>query len=148
MLRTVRNLSGEVDLFIFAAAVSDFRVANPPSQKIKRTGNTLALPLIENPDIAQAIGFTKRPGQVTVGFAAETNDIESNALGKMARKHLDAIVANDVANPRIGFDRDENEVTVYLRDGSRVQVTRRPKSDVAREIINAVIPMINSAAAS
>jgi phosphopantothenoylcysteine decarboxylase/phosphopantothenate--cysteine ligase len=142
MLGKVKSISEGVDLFIFAAAVSDFRVANPPSQKIKRTGNSLTLPLVENPDIAQAIGHLKNPHQVSVGFAAETQDLESNAISKMNRKKLDAIVANDVANPRIGFDRNENEVTIYLRDGSKVQVSRRPKAEVAREIFAAIVPLI------
>lgn len=139
MLRTVRNLASAVDIFIFAAAVSDFRAANPPTQKIKRTGNSLALPLVENPDIAQAISYGKRPGQITVGFAAETNDLETQALAKLARKHLDAIVANDVTNPRIGFDSEENEVTIFLRDGTRISVSRRSKGDVAREIFDAIL---------
>lgn len=142
MLAAVKALAPQVDLFIFAAAVTDFRVANPVSQKIKRTGNSLALPLIENPDIAQAVGCIKKPGQVSVGFAAETQDVEQNALGKMARKHLDAIVANDVANPRIGFERDENEVTVYLRTGERRHISRRPKTEVAREIFEALTGLL------
>lgn len=148
MLNKVRSLVEGVSIFVFAAAVSDFRVANPPEQKIKRTGNSMTLPLIENPDIAQAIGHIKQPTQLTVGFAAETNDMEANAVGKMNRKKLDAIVANDVANPRIGFDRDENEVTIYLRNGARVQVSRRPKSDVAREIFDCVISLFSEPAAS
>lgn len=144
MLRTVRSLADEVNIFIFAAAVSDFRVANPPSQKIKRTGNTISLPLVENPDIAQAIGYAKRPGQVTIGFAAETSDLETNAVGKMQRKHLDAIVANNVADSRIGFDRDDNEVTVFLCDGQQVTISRRPKSEVARQIFEAILPMVKA----
>jgi phosphopantothenoylcysteine decarboxylase/phosphopantothenate--cysteine ligase len=141
MLRVVKGLEDKIDVFVFAAAVSDFRVANPVGQKIKRTGNSIALPLVENPDIAQAVGCSKRPGQITVGFAAETNDMETNALSKMARKKLDAIVANDVANPRIGFDRDENEVAIYLRSGARRFVSRRKKSEVAREVFDAIIEL-------
>lgn len=145
MLKAVQSLAPEVDLFIFAAAVSDFRVASPPARKIKRTGNSLSLPLVENPDIAQLVGMSKRDNQVTVGFAAETNDMEANALGKMERKRLDAIVANDVADPRIGFDRDENEVTVYMRTGQSVPVSRRPKPEVAREILTLVLPLLSPA---
>jgi phosphopantothenoylcysteine decarboxylase/phosphopantothenate--cysteine ligase len=139
MLTAVRALAQQVDIFVFCAAVSDFRVVSPPTQKIKRTGNALSLTLIENPDIAQAVGVSKRPGQITVGFAAETNDLEGNATAKMHRKHLDAIVANDVANPRIGFEQDENEVTIYLRTGEKRFVPRSPKATVAREVFEAVL---------
>lgn len=144
MLRTVQSLAQDVDIFVFAAAVSDFKIASAPSQKIKRTGNNLSLPLVENPDIAQAVGYSKQPGQITVGFAAETNDMEQNALTKLERKHLDAIVANNVSDPRIGFDRDDNEVTIYLRGGQRVHVSRRPKTEVARDIFSAIVQILNS----
>jgi phosphopantothenoylcysteine decarboxylase/phosphopantothenate--cysteine ligase len=142
MLRVVKSLADTVDIFVFAAAVSDFRVASPTETKIKRTGNAFTLALVENPDIAQAIGCAKRTGQVTVGFAAETEDIETNALEKMTRKHLDVIVANDVANPRIGFDRADNEVTIYLKDGARIHVSQRAKSAVAQEIFDAILKLM------
>lgn len=146
MLRVVRSLAETADIFVFAAAVSDFRVANPPGQKIKRTGNSFVLQLIENPDIAQAVGCIKRPDQVTVGFAAETHDLEINAVGKMERKHLDAIVANDVANPRIGFDKTENEATMYLRNGSSCFISKRPKPAVAREIFEIITQIVKDRA--
>jgi glyoxylase-like metal-dependent hydrolase (beta-lactamase superfamily II) len=142
MLRAVRDLAPTIDVFVFAAAVSDFRVESPPTHKIKRTGNSLTLPLIENPDIAQAIGCIKERGQITVGFAAETEDLERNALAKLERKRLDLIVANNVSNPRIGFDRDVNEVTIYGRDGSRRHISERPKSDVAFEVFEAVLGLL------
>lgn len=139
MLSAVKSFADGVDIFVFCAAVSDFRVVNPPTQKIKRTGNSITLTLVENPDIAHAIGCHKKPGQLTIGFAAETDDLETHALGKMERKRLDAIVANDVANPRIGFESDSNEVTIYLRDGSRVFVPHADKSEVARRIFEVVV---------
>ncbi|AXA35327.1 MAG: bifunctional phosphopantothenoylcysteine decarboxylase/phosphopantothenate synthase [Candidatus Sumerlaea chitinivorans] len=142
MLHAVQRLAAEADIFVFAAAVSDYRVAERTPQKIKRSGNSLVLHLIENPDIAQAIGCHKKPWQITVGFAAETEEMEANALAKMAKKHLDAIVANDVADPRIGFDRDENEVTIYLRTGERRFVSRRPKSEIAKEIFDAILDLV------
>ena len=121
--------------------MSDFRVHKPVDKKIKRTGNSLVLPLVENPDIAQAIGMRKREGQITIGFAAETDDLETNAISKLNRKRLDAIVANDVANPRIGFESDDNEVTIYLRDGSKRFISRRPKDEVARAVLDVVVEL-------
>ncbi len=135
MLEAVQALADRADVFIFAAAVSDFRVAQPINRKIKRTGNSISLPLIENPDIAAAIGTRKRPNQVTIGFAAETHDLEKHAVEKLRRKRLDAIVANDVTDPNIGFESDENEVTLYLQSGDKRFISRRPKVDVARAVI-------------
>ncbi|MCX7625163.1 MAG: bifunctional phosphopantothenoylcysteine decarboxylase/phosphopantothenate synthase [Candidatus Sumerlaeaceae bacterium] len=142
MLLAVEALRDKADVFIFAAAVSDFRVDRRIEQKIKRTGNSLTLELVENPDIAQAIGAKKRPDQVSVGFAAETHDVEANALCKMSRKRLDAIVANDVANPRIGFESDDNEVTIYVQNGDKRFISRRPKEDVARAVMEVVVELL------
>jgi phosphopantothenoylcysteine decarboxylase/phosphopantothenate--cysteine ligase len=139
MLKTVEQLQAEVDVFIFAAAVGDFRVGSYIAQKIKRTGNSISLPLVENPDIAQSIGYRKRPEQVTVGFAAETDDLEANATGKMERKKLDVIVANDVSAEGTGFASDENAVTLYFQSGKQVQISRRSKDAVAREIFEALL---------
>ena len=138
MLSAVKALADSIDIFIFCAAVSDFRVANPPTHKMKRTGNSISLTLIENPDIAHSIGCQKKPGQITVGFAAETDDMEQHALGKLERKRLDAIVANDVANPRIGFESDSNEVTIYVRDGRKIFVPHAAKSEIAHRIFEAI----------
>jgi len=148
MLRIVQELEQQVDLFIFAAAVSDFRVAQPVHQKIKRTGNSISLPLIENPDISQVIGFAKRPNQVTIGFAAETNDLEANATAKLERKNLDAIVANNVADPQIGFGSDQNEATIYFRNAEPKKVARSSKDEVAAAILDAVTPLLKVAQAS
>jgi phosphopantothenoylcysteine decarboxylase/phosphopantothenate--cysteine ligase len=139
MLRAVSDLQPQADILIFAAAVGDFRAAHPVTSKIKRTGNSISLPLIENPDIAQTIGRAKRPGQMTVGFAAETNDLQANAQAKLERKNLDAIIANNVADERIGFQSTENEVTIFFRNGHQVHVPRQDKRAVARAIIDALL---------
>lgn len=143
----VMRLAPGADILVFAAAVSDFRVESAPAQKIKRTGNSLTLPLIENPDISQAVGATKRAGQITVGFAAETDNLEQNALGKMDKKKLDMIVANNVSNPRIGFERDVNAVTIYQRGRDPILVSERPKQEVAVEVFNAIAGLAAQASA-
>jgi len=135
MLSKVQELKNECNLFIFAAAVGDFRPAQSIQQKIKRTGNSITLPLVENPDIAQSVGFSKNAGQITIGFAAETNDHETNAQSKIERKHLDAIVINDVSNPEIGFSSENNEVKIALASGEIFNVSKRSKEDVAFEIL-------------
>lgn len=138
MHQKVLELKGGTDIFVFVAAVGDFRPANPIGQKIKRTGNSITLPLVENPDIAQAIGREKTPGQITVGFAAETDDIENNALAKLQRKNLDFVILNDVSNAEIGFNSDENEVQIIDAKGERRHVPKTSKENVAYEILSAV----------
>lgn len=142
MMSALRKVQEKGDIFIFAAAVGDFRPAQNINRKIKRTGNSITLPLVENPDIAQAIGYEKKAGQVTIGFAAETNDHELNALSKLERKRLDAIVINDVGNADIGFNSDENEVRIATAGQPTVEVSRRPKAEVAYEVMETALKLL------
>ncbi len=142
MLTAVQELKNDSNILIFAAAVGDFRPAQSINRKIKRTGNSISLPLVENPDIAQAVGFTKQPGQITIGFAAETNDLEAHGHAKLERKHLDAIVINDVSNPAIGFNSAENEVKIITVNGLTLDVSQRSKEDVAYEIFETAAQLI------
>lgn len=104
-----------------AAAVGDYRARDRSDRKIKREGReTVSVELEQNPDIAAEVGRRKRPGQVLIGFAAETDDLLENARAKMERKGLDLIVANDVLAPGCGFGTDTNTVRVLSRDGERV----------------------------
>ena len=101
-----------------AAAVGDYRAKNPAAHKIKREGReTVSIELEQNPDIAAEVGRRKRPGQVLIGFAAETDDLLKNARAKMDRKGLDLILANDVSAPGCGFGTDTNTVRVLSREG-------------------------------
>ncbi|HKI98664.1 MAG TPA: bifunctional phosphopantothenoylcysteine decarboxylase/phosphopantothenate--cysteine ligase CoaBC [bacterium] len=104
------------DALIFAAAVSDYRVRNPSEHKIKRGEHpTLDLKLESNPDIAAESGGRKKPGQVTVVFAAESQDLMANAQRKLNAKHADLVVANDITEPGSGFDSRQNRVTLLRR---------------------------------
>jgi len=93
-------------------------VEHPADQKIKKqNGEGLTLTLIENPDVAKAVGQQKKPGQVLVGFAAETQQVTENAVAKLHKKNLDMIVANDVTAEGAGFGVDTNIVTLITGDG-------------------------------
>ena len=106
------------DIVIQAAAPADYRVEHPADQKIKKqNGVGLTLTLIENPDVAKAVGQQKKPGQVLVGFAAETQQVTENAVAKLHKKNLDMIVANDVTAEGAGFGVDTNIVTLITGDG-------------------------------
>ena len=107
----------EQDIIIQSAAPADYRPVERAEQKIKKEkGQPLHLTLVENEDIAAAVGRNKRKGQILVGFAAETENLLDNASGKLHRKNLDMIVANDVTRPGAGFDVDTNIVTLITEN--------------------------------
>ena len=132
---------GEQDIIVQAAAPADYRVEHPAAQKLKkRAGEPLVLTLVENPDIAKAVGERKRPGQVLVGFAAETRDLLANAKGKLAGKNLDLIVANDVTAEGAGFGTDTNLVTLITREGETA-LPLMSKREVAGRIWDAAMTL-------
>ncbi len=123
---------------IMAAALADFRPVTFQSQKIKKR-NQLILKLRRTPDVLKMIAKVKRQDQFTVGFAAETHDLLKHATQKLVKKHLDLIVANDVANPKIGFGSDNNQVTLIRRGHSPVKTQIAAKSKIAQVILKTVI---------
>lgn len=131
----VLEVAAGADIVIAAAAVADYRPRDVAADKIKKTGDdSLQLELVKNPDIIAAVAAL--PGnRLVVGFAAETRDLERYARDKLERKGLDAIIANDVSAPGIGFDSDSNAATLYARDGSVVQFDQRSKSQLARDVV-------------
>jgi phosphopantothenoylcysteine decarboxylase/phosphopantothenate--cysteine ligase len=130
-------------IVIKAAAVADYAPASAAGRKIKKESSaTLTLELMRSRDILAAVAAaTPRP--FIVAFAAETDSVEANAREKLARKNADLIVANDVADPSIGFDSDENEVLVIARDGSATKIARAPKTVVADKILDLVIRLVS-----
>jgi phosphopantothenoylcysteine decarboxylase/phosphopantothenate--cysteine ligase len=124
------------DALFMAAAVADYVPLARPS-KLKRSGAPLTLTLDEGPDILAELG-RERAERLLVGFAAETDDLLAHAREKLARKRLDFIVANDVSQAGIGFDADDNEVTVIDRSGTAHRVPRGSKREVAEAILDRV----------
>jgi phosphopantothenoylcysteine decarboxylase/phosphopantothenate--cysteine ligase len=128
----------ETDALLMAAAVSDYRPGVTEAQKIKRGPEAITLPLAMNPDILKEMSLQKTR-QVVVGFAAETHDLETEALRKMQEKKLDMIVANDVNKPGSGFQVDTNEVTIIDRDGWLVRLPLITKEEVAERVLDRVV---------
>jgi phosphopantothenoylcysteine decarboxylase/phosphopantothenate--cysteine ligase len=120
------------DLFVGAAAVADFRPAEPASEKIKKGTAELSVRLVRNPDILAEVAALAS-GPFTVGFAAETERVEEYALGKLSDKRLDMIAANRVGGEQGGFEREENALTV-LWPGGRRELPMTTKSRLAREL--------------
>ena len=145
MCQAVLERQGEQDALILAAAVSDYRVKTYSQRKIKREGkDTLTLELEQNPDIAARVGERKRPGQVLVVFAAESEDIAANAAKKLHRKHADLVVANDITEAGSGFASAENRVTL-IRAGHEARPVALPLMDkhaVSRRILAEVAELL------
>lgn len=126
----------DCDIFIGSAAVADYRPAKIAEQKIKKSTTTMTIELVRNPDIiADVSKHPQRP--FTIGFAAETQDVESYARGKLEKKNLDLIIANDVSNTDIGFDSDDNAVSVIWDDG-QVSFPLASKQQLARSLIKEI----------
>lgn len=129
------------DIVIQAAAPADYRAKEIAPQKIKKSGGAdMVIELTENPDVAATLGKEKRADQTFVGFAAETNDVLVHAQGKLVKKNLDMIVANDVTVPGAGFDVNTNIVTLITRE----EVMSLPlllKDEVADRILSAVLAL-------
>lgn len=132
--------SGEfpgADLLLMAAAPADFRPASPAGEKITRSSGELSLDLVATDDVLAELASRRRPGQVLVGFAAETSaDRIERSRGKLEAKGLDMVVCNDVSGTETGFDSERNAVTLVTPSGSR-EVSARPKREVAEAVLEA-----------
>lgn len=133
MLRECLALTPACDIFIACAAVADYRPAEIAGQKIKKGAERITLELQRNPDILATVSASPT-APFSVGFAAETTDVLAHARDKLERKGLDMIVANDVSDTAIGFNSENNAVTVLWREGSR-ELQQASKAAIARELI-------------
>ena len=125
------------DAVILCAAVADYRVENVTDKKIKREKDAApVLRLTPNPDIARAVGQAKRPDQVTVGFALETDNESVNAQSKLERKNLNFIVMNSLRDKDAGFQVDTNKVTIFTDRGEEIEGTCKSKRAVAHDIVD------------
>jgi phosphopantothenoylcysteine decarboxylase/phosphopantothenate--cysteine ligase len=131
------------DVVIMAAAVSDFRPKAPSDTKLSKSDGLPELVLEPTPDILRELGARRRPGQVLVGFAAETGDPVDKAAAKLAAKGVDLMVANDVSAPGVGFDHDTNAVTVLGADGTRLEVGLSSKRQVAEAVLDCVVTLLD-----
>lgn len=135
----------DADIVIGAAAVADYRVEHPPTEKHKRDGDGLTLTLVENPDIIAEVGLRKRDGQLVVGFAAETNDLEMNAASKLKRKNLDLIVGNEVGCADSGFGTDTVKAILLSAAGDTEALPLISKQQLAETLMDRLVAMRNAA---
>jgi phosphopantothenoylcysteine decarboxylase/phosphopantothenate--cysteine ligase len=144
MLEACLPLFDEVDGAILAAAVADYMPEVILEQKQKKSDDNWALQLVKTPDIALALGSRKREGQWLVGFALETNDELKNAKSKLERKNLDLIVLNSLRDEGAGFGTDTNKITLIWRGNKTREFGLKAKSDVARDIADAIVELIHA----
>lgn len=134
---------GDSDVVIASAAVSDFRPKKSSPFKAKKEEAELKVELCRNPDILAELGKRKKKGQILVGFAAETHDLQAEALKKLQKKNLDMICANDVSKPGQGFGSDQNEMKLFLKDGKTFELPLSSKHALARCILEQVEIMLS-----
>jgi len=139
MYRACNDYFDTADITIMAAAVADYTVADPASQKIKKESGELVLTLKRTKDILKSLGQRKKAGQVLVGFALETNNEKDNALGKLHSKNADIIVLNSLNDPGAGFGADTNKITLFDKSGKEFHFDTMPKPEVAKQIIDTLI---------
>lgn len=145
MFEACRHVIGEVDVAVFNAAVSDFTPAEISASKVKRGGDEWTIRLRPTVDIAATLGKEKKEKQIFVGFALETDDELRHAGEKLHRKNLDLIVLNTLRDEGAGFGTDTNRVTVIDRSGSMTESGLRMKRQVADDLVERVIKMIDNA---
>lgn len=138
MLRQTDALFGPCDVLIMTAAVSDWRPKVVHPQKLKKDGAGLTVEFEPVPDILATLAQRRRPDQLLVGFAAETENIEANALAKLDRKGIDLVAANSVAGPEGAFGNEMNRLILLGRDGFRQPLGPAPKAAVATQLIAAL----------
>ena len=131
-----------MDVAILSAAVADYKPAHLANEKIKKKESTLTLELVKTKDILKTMGAEKRPGQLLVGFALETNNEREYALNKLTSKNADIIVLNSLNDEGAGFGHDTNKVTIYEKDGNEITFDRKPKQQVARDIVDRIVKML------
>lgn len=140
MLEAVNTVTHDADVCILAAAVADYMPSQQHEGKLKKTevGNAMNIALQQTPDILASLGAHKRPGQILVGFALETNNLEEYGKQKLEKKNCDMIVMNEANKPDSGFGGDNNTISILTRDGSLRSFPPMSKRNCAREILGAI----------
>jgi phosphopantothenoylcysteine decarboxylase/phosphopantothenate--cysteine ligase len=125
----------EMDVVVFAAAVADYRPEKVAEQKIKKDESVFNIRMVKNVDIAYEFGQIKQMNQLSVGFALETNDELSHAIGKLKKKNFDLVVLNSMNDTNATFGFDTNKITVIRNDFSRTEYSLKSKKEVAEDIV-------------
>ncbi len=144
MLKACVDQFAGADIAILSAAVADYTPAKKETEKIKKTEDRLALELTRTKDILKTLGGQKKKGQLVVGFALETSGGREYALGKLQSKNADLIVLNSLSDEGAGFGVDTNKITIFGKDGFEKAYEKKPKQQVAEDIVDTVITRLHA----
>jgi len=142
MYEATKTHFDEADIIILSAAVADYTPAVVAEKKIKKKEDTFTIELTKTTDIAKTLGALKRPEQLMVGFALETDNEVENAISKIKSKNLDMIVLNSLQNQGAAFGHDTNKICIIKRDGTMIDFDLKSKQDVAMDIVNEVVKQL------
>ncbi len=142
MYHACEQIFSHADIAVMSAAVADYRPATPSKEKIKKKTDTLLLELTRNTDILQTLGQQKRNGQILVGFALENENEKEYAIGKLKSKNADLIVLNSLKDEGAGFGYDTNKITIFEKDGKQLGYERKPKQQVAKDIVDRIVNLL------
>jgi len=132
----------EIDIAVLSAAVADYTPVVKATEKIKKNDGTLVLELTRTKDILKTLGSLKKKGQLVIGFALETTGERDYALGKLKSKNADLIVLNSLNDDGAGFGFDTNKITIFGSDGSEQAFQRKPKQQVAEDIVDSIVKLL------
>lgn len=139
MAQAVKNMAPMADIIVMAAAVADYRPKGRFNGKIKKQDGNMFLELERTEDILMYLGQHKRHGQILVGFAAEADNVENNAIDKLKKKNLDWIAANDISANDRGFAVDNNQITLFSANGERIALPLEDKLSAAKDIFDVIV---------
>lgn len=139
MFEASQKYFADADIIILAAAVADYTPTVVAANKIKKKEDTFTIELTKTTDIAKTLGQQKRPEQLLVGFALETDNEVANAVGKIHAKNLDMIILNSLQYAGAGFGYDTNKINIIKRDGTMIEFDLKSKQDVAQDIVNEIL---------
>jgi phosphopantothenoylcysteine decarboxylase / phosphopantothenate---cysteine ligase len=139
MYEATKGYFEQADIIVLSAAVADYTPAVVADKKIKKKEDTFNIELTKTTDIAKTLGQSKRPEQLMVGFALETDNEVENAIGKIKSKNLDMIVLNSLQDSGAGFGHDTNKICIIKKDGTIIDFDLKSKQDVAMDIVDEVI---------
>jgi len=142
MLNACNALFNETDITVMCAAVADYKPKTVANQKIKKQDGDFNLELEKTTDILASLGKSKKPNQILVGFALETNDEENYAKGKLEKKNLDLVVLNSLNDAGAGFKSDTNKITIFNKALEKTVFELKSKTEVAKDICEAILKII------
>ncbi len=142
MFQQCIHLFSKTDVAVMSAAVADYTPVTKASEKIKKSEDSFRIELTKTKDILKSLGELKHNGQLLVGFALETNNEKENALQKLKNKNADLIVLNSLNDAGAGFGHDTNKVTIFEKNGNELVYERKPKQQVAHDIVDRIVKML------